>query len=137
LIRFGDGEIGIRRTRRIVRHLAGCESCRDRMREIRGEKERLAVGFPMPEEDGREGLAELLLSMAAWRGDAAGTGRSELRARLRWQIETYFGSPAVALVESPGMPVEELLGRAGELFNVFLGEAAAQVVWDEVLGGLE
>jgi hypothetical protein len=60
-----------------------------------------------------------------------------LRSRLRWQIETYFGSSAVAVVERPGMPAEELLGRASEILDVFLGPAAAEAVRDEVLGGLD
>jgi hypothetical protein len=35
------------------------------------------------------------------------------------------------------MPAEELLGRASEILDVFLGPAAAEAVRDEVLGGLD
>jgi hypothetical protein len=55
---------------------------------------------------------------------------------LREQIETCFGSRAIQVVERPGMPAEELLGRTSEILDVFLGPAAAESVKDHALSGL-
>jgi hypothetical protein len=51
-------------------------------------------------------------------------------------METYFGSPAVRVVESPGIRAEELLGKASEMLDAFLGPGAAQAVTDDCLSGL-
>jgi hypothetical protein len=59
-----------------------------------------------------------------------------LKNRLRWQVETYFGSPALLVVERPGIGAEELLGRTGEMLDVFLGPNAAEAVRDDVFRGL-
>jgi hypothetical protein len=137
LVVFCDGEAGANRGSRIAKHLAKCESCRGQLRRIRSEKDRLSAGAAISDVDSRKGLAAVLSAMADWRHSPVGAGASELRSRLRWQIETYFGSSAVAVVERPGMPAEELLGRASEILDVFLGPAAAEAVRDEVLGGLD
>jgi len=71
--------------------------------------------------------------MSNWR---KGSAASELRVRLREQIEMYFGSQAVMVVERPGMPAEELLGRTSELLEVFLGPAGAESAIDDAFGGL-
>lgn len=136
LIAFCDGEAGVDRTRRIAKHLADCEDCRGQLRHIRSEKDELSAGTAMPALDSRQGLAGVLSAIANWRS-GPGAGSSELRSRLRWQIETYFGSAAVPVVERPGMSAEELLGRATEILDVFLGQAAAEAVRDDVLSGLE
>jgi hypothetical protein len=75
--------------------------------------------------------------MATWQQGRNGAAASELKGRLRWQIETYFGSPALSVVERPGMRPEELLGKAGEILDVFLGPDAAEAVRDDVFRGLE
>jgi hypothetical protein len=82
-------------------------------------------------------LAGVLSAIAAWRENRAGEAASELRSRLQWQIETYLGFPAVAVLERPGVRAEELLGRTGEILEVFLGPNAAQAVTDDVFRGLD
>jgi hypothetical protein len=90
----------------------------------------------MPAIDSRESLAGVLSAIACWRRNPAGPGASELKSRVRLQIETYLGSPAVLVVDRPGMPAEELLGKVSEVLDVFLGPVAAEAVRDDVLGGL-
>jgi hypothetical protein len=84
---------------------------------------------------GPPNLAEVLPAIARWRSNS--TGAVELRRRLRSQIETYFGSSTLSVVERSGMPAEELLGKTREMLDVFLGQAAAEAVTDDVLSGLE
>lgn len=134
LIAFCDGEAGAGR-RRIEKHLAKCQSCRAEMLSIQREKEQLAKRSAMPEIAGPPNLAGVLPAIARWRRNPAGA--VALRRRLRWQIETYFGSSALLVVERSGMPVEELLGTTGEMLAVFLGQTAAETVTGEVLSGLE
>jgi anti-sigma factor RsiW len=133
LVAFCDGEAAANRSRRIARHLSGCGKCSSELRRIRSEKDELSAGPAMPVMDTRKGLAGVMAAVANWRTGAAAC---ELRARLREQIETYFGSHAILVVDRPGMPAEELLGKAGEILDVFLGPAAAEAVRDDVLGGL-
>jgi hypothetical protein len=90
----------------------------------------------MPAIDSRESLAGVLSAIACWRRKPGGPGASELKSRLRWQIETYLGSPAVLVMDRPGMPAEELLAKASEILDVFLGPSAAEAVIDDVLDGL-
>jgi len=137
LVAFCDAEAGGDQGRRIANHLAKCEKCRYRLRRIRSEKDELSASAARPAMDTGQGLAEALSAIASWRESPISAGASELRIRLRRQIEIYFGSPAVPLVERAGMRAEELLGKASEVFDVFLGPAAAEAVRDEVLGGLD
>jgi hypothetical protein len=135
LIAFCDAETGTSRSRRIARHLAKCERCRHHLRRIEREKEELSAGAMAPAIDSPQGLAKVLSAIATWQ-DGRSWATSELKNRLRWQLETYFGSPALLVVEPPGIRVEELLGRTSEMFDVFLGPSAAEAVRDEVLSGL-
>ena len=135
LIAFCDAETGASRSRRIARHLAKCERCRHHLRRIEREKEELSAGAISPAIDSPQGLAKVRSAIATWQ-DGRSWATSELKNRLRWQLETYFGSPALLVVEPPGIRVEELLGRTGEMFDVFLGPSAAEAVRDEVLSGL-
>jgi anti-sigma factor RsiW len=137
LVAFCDGEAGAIRSRRIARHLAKCDRCGDRLRRIGNQKDELLAASRMPPGDCRQGLAGLLAAIADWRRSPDGERASDLRSRLRRQIETYFGSPAVTAMERPGMPAEELLGKASEVFEVFLGPAAAEAVKDDVLSRLD
>jgi hypothetical protein len=137
LLAFCDGEAGADRSRRIAKHLSKCKKCHGQLRRIHGEKEELSAGSAAPPMDGRQDLAGVLSAMAAWREDRAGEAASELRNRLQWQIETYFGFPAVSVVERPGIRAEELLGKASEILDVFLGPNAAQAVTEDVFRGLD
>ena len=137
LIAFCDAEAGADRSRRIARHLLKCEKCRGQLRRIRGEKDELAAGAAAAAVDSRQDLAGVLSAVAAWREGRAGGAEAELKSRLREQVQTYFGSPAILVVERPGIPAEELLGRAGEMFEVFLGPEAADAVRDDVLRELD
>jgi len=137
LVAFCDGEAGTDRSRRIAKHLVKCEDCLEQVRRIRSEKSELSgAGSGMPAVDTRQGLAGLLSDIDRWQRDPASAGALQLRRSLRSQIETYFGSSALSLVELPSMPAEELLGRASEMLDVFLGQTAAEAVKDEVFAGL-
>ncbi len=135
LIAYFDGEAGDSHRRRIVKHLTKCQTCSGELRRIQRERSEMSAGIATPELDNRESLAGLLSAIAHWRSES--TGPAELRHRLRSQIEWYFGSTALPVVERSGMPAEELLGTASEMLDVFLGQAAAQAVKDDVLSGLD
>ena len=135
LIAFCDAETGAFRSRRIAGHLAKCETCRDHLRRIEREKEELSAGAMAPAIDSPQGLAGVRSAIATWQ-DGRSWAASELMNRLRWQLETYFGAPALLVVERPGIPAEELLGRTSEMLDVFLGPNAAEAVRDDCLSGL-
>ena len=137
LIAFCDAETGESRRGRIAKHLAKCEQCREQVRRIRSEKEHLSAGLTAAPLTGAPSLANVMSAIAAWRENRNSGVASELKSRLRCQIETYCGTPAVAVVERPGMPAEEMLGRASEVLDVFLGPEAAEAVRDDVFRGLD
>jgi anti-sigma factor RsiW len=137
LIAFCDAEGGAGRSRRIARHLAKCAKCRGRLGRIERERDELSARAAEPASDVRPSLAPVLSAIAAWQEGRNGAAASELRARLRWQIEAYFGSRAGSAVEGPGMAAEEMLGKASEMLEVFLGPEAAEAVRDEVFRGLD
>lgn len=137
LLAFCDAEAGADQSRRIARHLSTCEKCRLRLREIRGEKDDLAAGAASEAPTPPPSLAAVLSAMEAWRNGRASGVASELKRRLRCEIETYFGSFAILGMERPGAPAEDLLGRASGLFEVFLGPDAADAVKEDVLRGLD
>ena len=137
LIAFCDAEGGANRSRRIARHLSKCEKCRNQTQRIQAEKTMLTAGAVRPAMDTGERLEWSAVGGGAWKGDRTSMAASELRNRLRWQIQTYFGSPAVRAVERPGIRAEELLGKASEMLEVFLGASATEAVKDEVLRGLD
>ena len=135
LIAFCDAETGACRSRRIARHLAKCERCRDQLRRIEREKEELSAGATAPAIYSLQGLAGVRSAIATWQ-DGRSWATAELQNRLRWQLETYFGAPALQAVDRPGIRAEELLGRTSEMLDVFLGPNAAEAVSDDVLSGL-
>jgi len=138
LIAFGDREEGLVRRRWMAKHLSKCEKCRGELRRIRTEKEQLSLGTTaVAPEDLQPGLAALLSSMAAWRESRTVVLASEVKRRVRSQIEMYLGAPAVSLVEWPGMRAEELFANAGEILAALLGPKAAEALRDDVLGGLD
>jgi hypothetical protein len=135
LVAFCDAESGAFRSRRIAGHLAKCGACREQLRRIEREKEELSASAMAPAIDSPEGLAGVRSAMATWQ-DGESWATSELQNRLRRQLETYFGAPALLVVERPEMRAEELLGRTSELLDVFLGPNAAEAVRDDCLRGL-
>ena len=137
LIAFCDAEAGAGRSRRIARHLSQCEKCRDQLGRIRSEREKLSARAAAPAMESGQGLAAVLSAIAAWREGRNGAAASELKARLRWQMGTYFGSPAALAVEGPGIPAEEMFGKASEMLEVFLGPEAAEALRDDVFRGLD
>jgi hypothetical protein len=137
LIAFCDAEAGANRSRRIVKHLSKCQKCRNQLRRIQSEKDELSAGAATPAIDRQSGLAGVLSAIAAWQEGRTGVVSSELRSRLRSQIETYFGFPAVSVVERSAIRPEELLGKASEILDVFLGPNAGEAVRDDVLRGLD
>jgi hypothetical protein len=137
LVAFCDAETGAYQSRRIARHLAKCERCRDQLRRLEREKEELSAVAAAPAIDGdRQALARVQSAIAAWQGGQSCAAAPELKRRLQGQIETYFGSPAVMVVDGPGIRAEELLARTSEMLDVFLGPNAAEAVRDDVLSGL-
>jgi hypothetical protein len=143
LIAFGDAEAGSAGHHRVANHIATCEKCRGELRQIQREKDELFIS----ETDGSEtagapqslkaGLAELLSSMTAWREGRTVVLASEITRRVRSEIELYLGSPAVLLIERPGMRADALLANAGEILDALLGPAASEAVRDGVLAGLD
>ena len=103
LISFFDAEAGAERSRRVARHLAKCEKCRNQLRGIERERHELSACAAAPAIDNRQGLAGVRSAMATWQQGRNGAAASELRARLRWQMGTYFGSPAALAVEGLGL----------------------------------
>jgi len=136
LIAFCDAEAGAGRSLRIARHLSKCEKCRDQLARIRREKDELSARAAAPEMENGQGLAAVRSAIAAWQEGRNGEAASELRARLRWQIEAYFGSPAALAVDRPSR-AEEMLGKASEMLEVFLGPEAAEAVRDDVFRGVD
>lgn len=136
LIAFSDHEGDPVVGRRIASHLSRCTMCRDEVERIRTEKDELSPRAGL--SPGMEpGLRSLLASIAAWQAGRSGGTAADLKSRVRSQIEVYLGVPSVSVVERPGMRAEELLAKAGQVLDVFLGPAAAQAVRDEVLCGLD
>ena len=137
LVAFCDAQAGSARRRRIDNHLSKCQQCRGELRRIQVEKDELSIsGNSGATGDLKAGLAELLSSMVAWRdGQTVGLA-SGVKNRVRSQLELYMGSPAVSLMERPGMRAEELLANACEILDALLGPAAAEAVRDDMLGGL-
>jgi len=136
LVAFCDAETGAYQSRRIARHLAKCERCRDQLRLIGREKEELSAGAIAPAIDHLQGLASVRSAIATWQGGQDCAAAVELTSRLQWQIETFFGSQAVLVLERPGIRAEELLGKTSEMLDAFLGPNAAEAVRDDVLRGL-
>ena len=107
------------------------------MRRIQSEKDELSAGAATPAMDSRQGLAEVLSAIDAWQAGKTSAAASELKSRLRCQIETFFGPPAAVMVERPGIRAEELLGKTSEMLEIFLGPGAAEAVTDDVLRGVD
>jgi hypothetical protein len=137
LIAYCDAEGDASRSRRIANHLSKCEKCRKQAQTIQAEKRMLSAAADRPPMDTGSGLSGVLSAMAAWKSDRTSIAASQLRDRLRRQIHTYFGSPTVRVVERPGIRAEELLGKANEMLEVFLGANAAEVVIDDVVRELD
>jgi hypothetical protein len=138
LIAFCDAQAGSARRHRIANHLSKCGKCRGELRRIQSEKDELSTGgISGAAKDLEAGLAELLSSMGAWQDGRTVVLASGVKRGVRSQLELYLGSPAVSLMERPGMPAEELLANACEILHALLGPAAAAAVRDEMLGGLD
>jgi anti-sigma factor RsiW len=137
LVAFCDAEAAAGRSRRIARHLSKCERCRHELRRIQSEKDELSAGAGTPALDSKQGLAGVLSAISAWQAGKTSAAASELKSRLRWQMETFFGSPAAVMVGHPGIRAEELLGKAREMLDVFLGPGAAEAVIDDILRGVD
>ena len=116
LIAYFDGESGDNHRRRIAKHLTKCRLCDGEMQRIQCERTSMQSGLAAPETDNPQGLAGLLSAIAQWRGNPVSA--AELRRRLRSQIEWYFGSSALPVVERSGMPAEELLGKTSDMLDV-------------------
>ncbi|MGA2040804.1 MAG: hypothetical protein ABSH42_16105 [Bryobacteraceae bacterium] len=137
LVAFCDTETGASRSRRIARHLAKCAKCREELGRIERERDQLSARTAEPAADVRQGLAAVLSAIAAWQEGRNGAAASELKARLRWQMETYFGSPAASALEGTGIRAEEMFGKASEMLEVFLGPQAAEAVSDDIFRGVD
>jgi hypothetical protein len=136
LIAYCDAETGAGRNRRIAGHLAGCAGCRERLRRIRGEKNELSAEAAAPVFDPERDLDAVRSAMAAWREGRGNPAASHLTSRLLWQLDQYFGAPAMHMLERPGTGPEELLRQANEMIEAFLGPEAGEAVRDDCLRGL-
>jgi hypothetical protein len=137
LIAFCDAEAGTASSRRIASHLAKCGRCREQLERIKREKDDLAAGVAVPAVEGRQDLAALRAAIAAWREGRNGAAAAELRARLRGQLETYFGARAAAVADCPDIREEELFGKASEMIEIFLGPGAAEAARDDIFRGVD
>ncbi len=137
LVALCDAEAGAGRSRRIAKHLSKCEKCRDELGRIELERDELSARAAGPAMDSRPDLDAVRSAIAAWQEGRNGVAASELKARLRWQIETYFGSPAVLAAESPDIRAEEMFGKASVMLEAFLGPDAAEAVRDDVFRGVD
>jgi len=128
LLAYCDGEAG----GRIARHLAGCRRCRERLEQIRTEKAALAAAHPIgPDQEPQ--LTGLFGAISAWQSNESNGARLHLRRRVRERVETFCGAAAVGTVDHPGVREEKLLGTSNEIFDAFLGPAAAEVIQDDLL----
>jgi len=134
LMEFCDAESAPRRERRIAAHLAKCAKCARAVEAIRQERGALSAAAAAtetgPDADG------LSLLVTAWRDGHNSRAACQLRERLREQIETYCGSNALGHLDHPEMPVEEMLGRTGEILRAFLGPEAAAAAQDDLFSEL-
>lgn len=147
LIAYGDAEACSAARHSVANHISKCGKCRGELRRIQQERDEFSSGTESSETAGSEiagatpnldaGLAELLSSMTAWREGRTVVLASEVTRRARSQIEIYLGSPAVLLLERPGMRADALLANAGEILDALLGPAAAEAVKDDLLAGLD
>jgi len=136
LIAFCDAEAGATGSRRIAGHLAKCARCREQLERIKREKNELAAGAAVPAAESRQDLDAVLAAVAAWREGRHSAAAAELRARLRGQLETYFGARTAAIAERPEIKEEELFGKASAMIETFLGPGATEAVWDDVFHGV-
>jgi anti-sigma factor RsiW len=136
LVAFCDGQGTPAGNRRVAAHLASCDQCRQRLRQIQTEKDEIAASAAAPLPDDGAGLAGILSAIQAWRQGRGGPAAAQLRTRLHDQIETFFGAPTLSAIERPGVRPEELLARTTTLLEVFLGPDAAEALRDDVLRDL-
>ena len=137
LIAFCDAEAGRSRGRRIARHVTACARCGEELRRIEREKDELARRAAPPKMDAGPDLAAVRAAVAAWQQGQYGEAAAELKARMQYQIETYFGSRTAAAMAGPRVRAEEMAGNAGEMLDVFLGPDAADAVRDRVFSGID
>lgn len=137
LIAFSDAEADAGRSRAIAGHLRKCEQCRTELQRIQGEKDNFSnfEGTASVMEIER-GLAALLSAVAAWKEARISGVAPEVRSRVHEQMEVYFGSEVASLIDRPGIRADELLAKALELADAFLGCNAADAVRNHVLRGL-
>ena len=136
LLAYCDGEGRKAARRRLAEHLASCPGCLEGLRSVQRERMELSAGCTQPGNAAVPAKVDgLLAAIARWRSDV--TGAAALRRRVRSQIENYFGSQALLVVEDGTMSAEQLLGKTNELLNVFLGQPAAESIQDEMVGGMD
>jgi hypothetical protein len=134
LVAWCDGEV--RDRSQIEQHLSQCPRCRTCVDQIRSQKESLTSSVDsFPVEDGE--LARLMTAIAAWEGGRNIGAASQLRRRLREQIELFCGSATLEALDRPGIKAENLLGTSAEILEAFLGSDAAQAIQDDVLRELD
>ena len=76
--------------------------------------------------------------MAAWQGDRTTAGGVRIdEAGCGGKSRHILDPRPLVVVERPGIRAEELLGKASEILEVFLGANAAEAVKDDVLRGLD
>ena len=133
LVEFCDATGRTAPSRLIASHVAKCASCTAEVIRIQRSAVEL-TGGTVPNDDHRKGFAAVQAAMTRWRTHRAAS--VELRQRLHERIETYFGSAAISVLDDGGMSVEELLAKTSAMLDVFLGEASAESVKDDILAGL-
>lgn len=135
---FSDAEADAGRSGRIADHLQKCTRCRNELQRIQDEKDNFSsFEGTAPAMDIKRGLAAVLSAIASWKDGRIGGLAPRVRSRVRDQMEVYFGSEAASLMDRPGIRADELLAKALELADAFLGRNAADALRDDVLRGLD
>ena len=142
LMAYSDAEADAGRRRRIADHLRKCEGCRNKLQCIRREKDSISsfadtAEGAAPVMDIEPGLAAVLSAIAAWKDGRIGGMAPRVRSRVRDQMEMYFGCGTASLIDRPGTRADELLAKAQELADAFLGRNAADALRDDALHGLD
>jgi hypothetical protein len=143
LLAYQDGELTERRARKVSQHLDRCLQCRLELDCLKIEAQHFmaAVAPPLLEAPRLAGGLESLLGkvhklQAAHREEV----QPRIQEHLAFQLKTFFGPRAAALIEDRIAAREDgsgVFSAVEPLFSAFLGQKAADLLASEVVEGLD